>query len=68
MRVVAKSAGMLLRTLRTVAAAMFGVRAASRHKADGQGLSPILVGVAALVFMFLFVSVLVSLASGVAGK
>jgi hypothetical protein len=53
----------LARTLRTVGAAMFGVRGRKRHEEDAVALSPLLVIVAALLFMAIFVGVLLTLAN-----
>jgi hypothetical protein len=47
---------------------MFGVRAAVRHQADGERLSPLVVIAVAVLFMLLFVTVLVSIASGIVGR
>ena len=58
----------LARTLRTVGAAMFGVRGKKRHEEDAAALSPLLVVVAALIFMAVFVGALVTLATTVVGK
>lgn len=65
---VSETGHTVARTLRTVGAAMFGVRAAVRHKADGERLSPLAVITVAVLFMLLFVTVLVSIASGVGGR
>ncbi|MDZ4253669.1 MAG: DUF2970 domain-containing protein [Sulfuritalea sp.] len=64
---IATSPG-LLRTLRTVASAMFGVRGRKRHDDDAAALSPLLVAVVALIFMAVFVGVLVTLATAIVGK
>lgn len=58
----------LLRTLRTVGSAMFGVRGGKRHEEDAAALSPLLVAVVALIFMAVFVGVLVTLATAIVGK
>ncbi|MFH2087473.1 MAG: DUF2970 domain-containing protein [Pseudomonadota bacterium] len=58
----------LLRTLRTVGSAMFGVRGRKRHEEDAAALSPLLVAIAALIFMAVFVGVLVTLATTIVGK
>lgn len=52
----------LLRTVRTVAAALFGVRGRKLHEQDAQSLSPLQVVITALVFMLIFVLVLVAVA------
>lgn len=66
-RSTSPSAG-LARTLRTVGAAMFGVRGKKRHEEDAAALSPLLVVAAALIFMAIFVGVLVAVATTVVGK
>ena len=58
----------LARTLRTVGSAMFGVRGMKRHEEDAAALSPLLVVIAAVVFMAVFVGVLVPLASSIVAK
>jgi len=58
----------LLRTLRTVGSAMFGVRGRKRHEEDAAALSPLLVAITALIFMAVFVGVLVTLATAIVGK
>ena len=58
----------LMRTLRTVGSAMFGVRGRERHEEDAAALSPLLVVIAALIFMAVFVGVLVTLATTIAAK
>lgn len=57
-----------LRTLRTVGAAMFGVRGRGEHEKDGAGLSPVAIVVAALIFAILFIGGLVTLATSIAAK
>ena len=58
----------LVRTLRTVGAAMFGVRGRKRHEEDATALWPLLVVAAALIFMAVFVGALVTVATTVVGK
>lgn len=55
----------LLRTVRTVAAALFGVRGRKLHEQDAESLSPLQVLITALVFMLIFVLVLVTVAINV---
>ena len=57
-----------LRTLRTVGAAMFGVRGRNAHENDGAGLSPVAILVVALVFAILFIGGLVTLATSIAAR
>ena len=47
---------------------MFGVRGMKRHEEDAAALSPLLVVIAAVVFMAVFVGVLVPLASSIVAK
>ena len=54
-----------LRTVRTVAAALFGVRGRKLHEQDAQSLSPLQILITALVFMLIFVLVLVTVAINV---
>ena len=58
----------LLRTLRTVGAAAFGVRAGRRHEQDGAGLSPVAIIVTAVIFAIIFIGGLVTLATSIASK
>ncbi len=58
----------LARTLRTVGSAMFGVRGRKRHEEDAAALSPLLVVIAALIFMVVFVGVLVTVATAIVAK
>jgi hypothetical protein len=58
----------LMRTLRTVGSAMFGVRGRKRHEEDSAALSPLAVVIAAVIFMAVFVGVLVTLATTIVAK
>jgi hypothetical protein len=58
----------LMRTLRTVGSAMFGVRGRKRHEEDAAALSPVAVAIAAVIFMAMFVGVLVTLATTIAAR
>ena len=53
------------RTVRTVAAALFGVRGRKLHEQDAPSLSPLQILITALVFMLIFVLVLVAVAMNV---
>ena len=57
-----------LRTLRTVGAAAFGVRAGRKHEEDSAGLSPVAIVVVALIFAIIFIGGLVTLATSIAAK
>jgi ABC-type Na+ efflux pump permease subunit len=57
----------LLRLIRTVGSAMFGIRGRHSHEQDVPSLSPLQLIVTALVFMLIFVVAIVSIASYVAG-
>lgn len=54
--------GRLLRTLRTVAWGLLGVRGHKLHEQDAPALSPLQILLTALVFMLVFVVTLVSVA------
>lgn len=54
------------RTVRTVGAALFGVRGRKLHEQDASSLSPLQILLTALVFMLVFVLVLVAVAINVA--
>jgi Protein of unknown function (DUF2970) len=58
----------LLRLIRTVASAMFGIRGRRSHEQDIPSLSPLQLIVTALAFMLIFVVTVVSIASYVVGK
>jgi len=54
--------GRFLRTLRTVAWGLLGVRGRKLHEEDAPSLSPLQILVTALVFMLVFVLTLVAVA------
>lgn len=54
--------GRLLRTIRTVAWGLLGVRGHKFHEQDAPSLSPLQILVTALVFMLVFVLTLVTVA------
>ncbi|MCM2289126.1 MAG: DUF2970 domain-containing protein [Sulfuritalea sp.] len=54
--------GRFLRTLRTVAWGLLGVRGHKLHEEDAPSLSPLQILITALVFMFVFVLTLVAVA------
>ncbi len=54
--------GRLLRTIRTVAWGLLGVRGHKLHEQDAPSLSPLQILVTALVFMLVFVLTLVTVA------
>lgn len=54
--------GRLLRTIRTVAWGLLGVRGHKLHEQDAPSLSPLQILVTALVFMLVFVLTLVAVA------
>lgn len=54
--------GRFLRTLRTVAWGLLGVRGHKLHEQDAPSLSPLQILITALVFMFIFVLTLVTVA------
>ncbi len=56
------SKGRLLRTIRTVAWGLLGVRGHKLHEQDAPSLSPLQILVTALVFMLVFVLTLVTVA------
>jgi hypothetical protein len=58
----------LLRLIRTVGSAMFGIRGRKSHEHDMPSLSPLQLIATALVFMLIFVVTVVSIATFVAGK
>ena len=55
-------AGRLLRTIRTVAWGLLGVRGHKLHEKDAPSLSPLQILITALVFMLVFVLTLVAVA------
>lgn len=55
-------AGRILRTIRTVAWGLLGVRGHKLHEQDAPSLSPLQILITALVFMFVFVLILVTVA------
>ncbi|KAF0166698.1 MAG: hypothetical protein FD157_646 [Rhodocyclaceae bacterium] len=55
-------AGRFLRTIRTVAWGLLGVRGHKLHEQDAPSLSPLQILITALVFMFVFVLTLVTVA------
>lgn len=57
--------GRLLRTIRTVAWGLLGVRGHKFHEQDAPSLSPLQILITALVFMLVFVLTLVSVAIGI---
>ena len=57
--------GGLLRTIRTVAWGLLGVRGHKLHEQDAPSLSPLRILITALVFMLVFVAVLVTVAINV---
>lgn len=59
------SKGRLLRTIRTVAWGLLGVRGHKLHEQDAPSLSPLQILITALVFMLLFVLTLVTVAINV---
>jgi Protein of unknown function (DUF2970) len=59
------SKGRLLRTIRTVAWGLLGVRGHKLHERDAPSLSPLQILITALVFMLLFVLTLVTVAINV---
>jgi hypothetical protein len=58
----------LLRVIRTVGSAMFGIRGRKSHEQDAPSLSPVQLIVTALVFMLIFVVTVVSVATYVVSK
>ena len=54
--------GKLLRTIRTVAWGLLGVRGHKLHERDAPSLSPLQILITALVFMLVFVLTLVAVA------
>ena len=56
------SKGRLLRTIRTVAWGLLGVRGHKLHERDAPSLSPLQILITALVFMLVFVLTLVTVA------
>jgi hypothetical protein len=54
--------GRLLRTIRTVAWGLLGVRGHKLHEQDAPSLSPLQILITALVFMLIFVLTLVTVA------
>lgn len=56
------SKGRLLRTIRTVAWGLLGVRGHKLHEQDAPSLSPLQILITALVFMLVFVLTLVTVA------
>ncbi len=54
--------GRLLRTIRTVAWGLLGVRGHKLHERDAPSLSPLQILITALVFMLVFVLTLVTVA------
>jgi hypothetical protein len=56
------SKGRLLRTIRTVAWGLLGVRGHKLHDQDAPSLSPLQILITALVFMLVFVLTLVTVA------
>jgi len=54
--------GRLLRTIRTVAWGLLGVRSHKLHEQDAPSLSPLQILITALVFMLVFVLTLVTVA------
>ena len=54
--------GRLLRTIRTVAWGLLGVRGHKLHEQDAPSLSPLQILITALVFMLVFVITLVAVA------
>lgn len=58
----------LLRLIRTVVSAMFGIRGRQSHEEDIPSVSPLQLIVTALVFMLIFVVTIVSIASFVVGQ
>ena len=54
--------GRLLRTIRTVAWGLLGVRGHKLHEQDAPSLSPLQILITALVFMLVFVITLVTVA------
>jgi len=54
--------GRLLRTIRTVAWGLLGVRGHKLHEQDAPSLSPLQILITALVFMLVFVLTLVTVA------
>ncbi len=56
------SKGRLLRTIRTVAWGLLGVRGHKLHEQDAPSLSPLQILITALVFMLIFVLTLVTVA------
>lgn len=58
----------LLRTIRTVAWGLLGVRGHQLHERDAPSLSPLRILITALVFMLVFVLTLVAVATKVSGQ
>lgn len=56
------SKGRLLRTIRTVAWGLLGIRGHKLHEQDAPSLSPLQILITALVFMLVFVLTLVTVA------
>ena len=60
--------GRLLRTIRTVAWGLLGVRGHKLHERDAPSLSPLQILITALVFMLVFVLTLVAVAINISKK
>ncbi|MCF8177153.1 MAG: DUF2970 domain-containing protein [Sulfuritalea sp.] len=59
--------GGLLSIIRTVAWGLLGVRGHKLHEQDAPSLSPLRILITALIFMFIFVITLVTVATKVSG-
>lgn len=53
----------VLRVMRTVGSAMFGIRGRKNHERDASAVSPLHLVLAAVIFMVIFVSIIVSVAT-----
>mgnify|MGYP002632712391 CR=1 FL=1 len=60
--------GGLLRTIRTVAWGLLGVRGHKLHDQNAPSLSPLRILITALIFMLIFVLTLVTVATKVSGQ
>ena len=61
-------AGRLLRTIRTVAWGLLGIRGHKLPEQDAPSLSPLQILITALVFMLVFVLALVAVAVNISGR
>jgi Protein of unknown function (DUF2970) len=66
--VTAKLPFRLPQLLRTVASGMFGIRGRKSHEQDISAISPLQIIVTAVIFMAIFVTTIVSIATWIASK